>query len=561
VSAGTRVGETTDGRMWDGPKLEANRRTRLLGPGVVGLVLIMIVGTALSAVAPGALAAALAPSPACPASPGWEVDPSGPPPECGGGGGTAPSFVHDPAVTIQSGYRQAWVNWSDTGSTPITPHFTWYPSGGSDLPNPGFRDGSINLNALTAGTTYDFTVQIGNAYGAATFSGSFSTSSAPTTEFVGWVSPISSDSDQLDEIGTESALSGASVWIQADCPAPPDSSPPLPYWAVNFSSTAASSTGSYALSFPESATVHWGLNGIDTTDYSLASTGVCTLESSSPTTQSNSHYSLWADKVGYWNATIYVSSALSATNDYQQFGLPPNGYSISAIGVGFSHTQYGGCTIGITNGAVQRVENYVVTFGYESGYTATGWVNSSTTASAVTDGDSSITYDYHTTGVVNETSGHISFGEAQAFGNGYDLSTDTVSFTDPDSSPPAIGNNSTSSTFERTVGPDSTQWINDSNGGSYQSTAGLNLQIGISGGWDGAGFSGGVSTNLLELVDLTSATSDTSHAVDCSLVNNNPTYAYQFIVTMDGTQAPEAQAINAHIWFEDECTPGTSGCP
>lgn len=112
-------------------------------------------------------------------------------------------------------------------------------------------------------------------------------------------------------------------------------------------------------------------------------------------------------------------------------------------------------------------------------------------------------------------------------------------------------------TFERTVGPDSTQWVNSSNGGTYTSSSGLNLQVAISGGWYGAS----IGTNI-GLVALTSAGSDTSHMVDCALNDPNSTYAYQFIITLDGTQWASSQAINAHIWFKDECIPvPKTGCP
>jgi|HubBroStandDraft_1064217.scaffolds.fasta_scaffold92014_3 hypothetical protein len=148
------------------------------------------------------------------------------------------------------------------------------------------------------------------------------------------------------------------------------------------------------------------------------------------------------------------------------------------------------------------------------------------------------------------------YGSAQAFGNGYDVATDVATFSDPDGSPPAIGSTSSSTTFERTVGPDSTQWDNYSNGGSYTSSAGLNLQVSLSGGWDGLSVGSNVG-----LVDSSSATTDTSHAVDCALVDTNSVYAYQFIVSLDGSQWNSADVINAHIWLQDECTPNTPGCP
>lgn len=580
MTAAAQVGGTTDSRLWDGQRKENRRRRRRLATGVVLLSLIMILGGGGLRGGSGGLFAACI---SCPNNPSLCIPACGPcpTPTITGDGYSLQSGSPISGVTVD---RQGWLNLSWSGGDTDTPHIAYWITSGNDLPMPTLSrssgHASLNVNSLQAGTTYGYGMTVASSgtdctTSYATYDGSFSTLSAPSNEYVGWISQLVSNSYEVDQVG--STISGATVWPSAVCDVGYEvgsgTSQGVDYEDKAFAlpGTSTTSSGGYGLAIPSTYTTtlyYWigGTKGYQVSEpetITLSSGGNCVTVTDGTTVASinNPDISLYANEIGYWNATAYVNSTLSSSNDYQQLGLPQNGYNITAIGVGFSHTSDAGCTIGVTNGAVQEVQNYVNILGYQSGYTAIGWVNGSTTGSAKYGGDSSITMDFHTTGVVNETAGNIVFGEAQAYGVGYDISTDTVSFIDPDSTEPAIGNTSTNSTFERTVGPDSTQWINYSNGGSYTSQSGLDLQVGIFGGWDGEGFGGGVSTDLIQLVDLTTVTSDSSHAVDCVLTDSSPTYAYQFIVSMDGTQTPQDQAINAHIWLKDECTPGASGCP
>ena len=545
-------------RTWGRETIEARRRKRRLAPGAISLCLIMVFATWFTVSAP-VMRAASGPSPdcaVCPGAPGYCI------PNCPGEG-TAPiiSNVRVSNRTVDGITQVVWVNWSWTNGTgnpspKAYPGFNWSTAGGVNQPIPAsFKQGSIDLNALSAGSTYGFTISESNSYGTTTHGGQFTTLKAPTKEFVGFVSQMVSNPLLLDQVGPP--LSSAHVWIETECPwVEINNNLYNPGW-VTFPSSTTYSSGNYSLGFPEVYSYKDPL-GVQLT-YTLGSNGVCTFTDSlyDHYIYSNSHYFLYAGDSGYWNAMDWVSSTLSTSNDYQQFGLPQNNYTVGALGIAFSHTPYAGCSVGITNTATQQVQNYVNIVGYQTGYTATGWVNSSTTASAKYNGEASITADYHTTGTVNESVGNFSYGEVQAYGAGYDIATDTVTFNESDPSAPPIGNTSTNTTFERTVGPDSTQWVNSSNGGTYTSSSGLNLQVAISGGWYGAS----IGTNI-GLVALTSAGSDTSHMVDCALNDPNSTYAYQFIITLDGTQWASSQAINAHIWFKDECIPvPKTGCP
>jgi YVTN family beta-propeller protein len=466
--------------------------------------------------------------------------------------GTSASVAACPSATLitgatYEGYRVAWINWTDPTWSKTS--LAWGTTSGFgttyNLPVPTTIVNrsyvySVNLNALTAQTTYQVVIFVTTSCGSGATTGSFSTPATPANQVVGWVSRLVSNSSEINQVGTP--ISGATIGtIWVNCVNPNG----LPV-KIGFSTgTSTNSSGYYSITFP----LAWIFHGY--TYYDLWSNASCQDKTFSGGIGyvANSHWTLNASATGYWTASEFVSTVTWA--DYNQFGLPPNGYSFGAAGIAYSHTVNAGCTVGITNTATQQIQNYVNILGYQKGYTSTGTISNSTTASPKYNAETTIAIEYNTTGVLNESAGNFSYGEAEATGPGFDITTDTINFNETYSSMPAVGSNSTSTTFERTVGPNSTQWVNESNGGSYTSTSGLNLQVGVSGGWGGAS----LGINLVSLVDLTSASSDTSHAIDCSLKDPSLTYSYQFIITLDGTQYASSQIINAHLWYKDECLP------
>lgn len=92
----------------------------------------------------------------------------------GGGGSCTPPAITGYAAAVEQGYRQAWVNWSYSGSPILSPIFWWYLNG-NQLSTPDLRSGtnsaSINLNDLTPGETYDYTVDVVNGCGSSESSG------------------------------------------------------------------------------------------------------------------------------------------------------------------------------------------------------------------------------------------------------------------------------------------------------------------------------------------------------------------------------------------------------
>ncbi|MGP8159042.1 MAG: hypothetical protein ACLPWO_05495 [Thermoplasmata archaeon] len=446
-----------------------------------------------------------------------------------------------PTFQIQSGYRQAWVNWTYTIPSPgfgWTPGFSW-SLGSASLSIPSITASttlaSINLNDLTAGTTYSYTAAISSCGGSATKSGPFTTSNAPNSEFVGWVSQMVPNSSKLDQVG--SPISGATfgpVW--ATCINPGSYMVRVPFPAA----TTTSSAGYYALTFPLKDTE------LGYTYYDLWPNGWCKDNTwpGSAGNVSNSMLTLNVSAPGYWSATEFVSFVNSATNDYQQFGLPSNGVSVSPLSVAFVHTSLLSCGVNITNGVSQGVESSLGGSGYTATYTnSTLW-----RAPPVSNGESTVTTHYDTTGIVNETTTPWKIVSSQAYGNAFDTGADAYeSFVDPNGSPPAnavlltLGAAGAGPTFFT--------------GGTYTSSAGLDLSVGLSLSWGGVGMD--LSTRL---VDVTTAGVSSQRQISCALLSNPPKGDdYQFDYLLDGSGAGSSQAVNVHLWYVGECVINPQG--
>jgi|GEM_PF-2615466 len=304
---------------------DERRRSRRLAPGVISICLLMIFGTFVFVVLPLPVVASnpVKAGPDCIPCPYPHQDQCVP--NCPGGTPPTITGVHVATQTANSLTRQTWVNWSRSGTPPLTTGFSWNAAGGGSLPVPQLGGGgtTVNLNALTAGTTYDFTISVSNAYGQAYSNGQFTTLNAPTTGFAGWVYSQATNPYWLDPNGAP--VSSASIGIDAMC------YPGGSAAHVYFSAGTTDSSGHYISTFPLSATGGGGLVA-----YSLSSTGVCTENGYYPF--SNSQYTLVAGKSGYWNATRTVPSSLTATNDYQPFAVPSNSLENVPVGLSLIHT-------------------------------------------------------------------------------------------------------------------------------------------------------------------------------------------------------------------------------
>jgi YVTN family beta-propeller protein len=263
----------------------------------------------------------------------------------GSSGDIAPcTSVTNLTVQVQSGYRQAWVNWTNAAGSTGEVSLVWWIASGTGAapltaPEPTFTDSgrkvSYNLNALRSGTDYQLDAQDSTSCAYATTTGTFATSGAPSGEFVGWVSNQALSPDTLDPIGTP--IEGATVGIAATCYALLGDSK----GTVFFEGAQTNVTGAYTVTFPlendSPSDGEWvlGSNGTCVTYYQYLH-GVETEVDYT----TNSQYTLVATHKGQWNITRNVSSTLSPQEDYQEFALPPNDVVNEPVSLALIHTTY-----------------------------------------------------------------------------------------------------------------------------------------------------------------------------------------------------------------------------
>jgi hypothetical protein len=416
------------------------------------------------------------------------------------------------------------------------------------------------LNALSGGTTYDFTISEGNSYGHSSYNGQFTTANAPTNEYVGWVYQMVSNPYELDQIGNP--MPGAAIDpIWANCVNPGGAPVRIAFpgggtatgGVYSDPAATANASGYYTVSFP----LTWMSSPSGPVLYDLWANGYCWDTSfgiGSVGNISNPYLSLNASYPSYWNATDYVSSTNSVTNDYHQFGLPANEQDYSIPGIAFVHTQYSTCGVTIVTSITQSISSYEAGNGFTD---QTSWTTGAT-ANPVSNGESEIDFHQYTTGTVNETAA-ASYSTAYAIGNMFDPSANAVSVLDPLGPPPPgqtypIPGYPGYQVF--TVGGTGGGkfWFN---GGSYTSTAGLDISVSLTGGWGGLSF--GPS---LELSYTTTTGTSSQTEITCNFADSGepPGDNAQFYYYVDGSQANSQDAINVHVWFDDYCVPNQTTC-
>jgi hypothetical protein len=485
------------------------------------------------------------------------------------------SNVNVALQTQNSLTRQAWINWSyaDNGSAagnfrlsigetgaPIPP--SWNNSGGK---------ADINLNALKAGTTYTYLIEESDAAGTAQYSGQFSTNPAPTNEFVGWVSTLTSNPYQADPLGNP--IPGETVGIEASCGNPVYGLETLLFdtsGTTGDPDSQTSSNGAYAITFPLSALT---INGAAEYAYALTSNGVCTtynvVTDQETGTYSNSDYTLVAGGedsagVGYWNATQYVSSTLAATTDYQQFGLYPNFGQLVPVSLALIHTTYDGATYDNANcsytwytSTTQAKVSQDIFFGSENAQSSGNSVGSGWNDIGSDGADGGLSLDYPVTGYVNETGTdpYFALGDTSLAGNEIGATAGPYTVSDWMSDPH----------YAATASPGN-GWIfaNPSQNnqlqkilftqGTYGSITGYSVDISLSAGWAGESIGGTIS--VTSTVTVTTSISNTlecyfNYHKDPSGDGGNP-YFWIYV----GSPATGVD----HIWLEGWCG-GTDGEP
>lgn len=512
------------------------RGSRYLG-ATVGFIVFIVAMSAL----PLASADGVSPSPSMPC--GCNCIPGG----CGGGGGCTPPSVANYQARVVNGYEAAWVYWNYSGSySSWSPSFSW--SGGA-IPSI-YKSGNmawINLNDLTSGTSYSFTVTVSDQCSSASASGSFSTASAPTNGFVGWVSQLVSDPYQLDQIGS-TVVSGATVAVGANCGAGGN-----PFY---FPATTTDNSGYYSFAFP----ISYSQQGGEYT-WTLSSSGVCNyaIYFVGSWNTANSHYLLKANKNGFWNATQYVSSSLSAQNDFRQFGLDSNTGQLVPVGFVLIHTTYNGhaynnanCSLSWSTSTTTSTVTQTTVVGLASGTseTATSGTGWDTNGGGGVDVGLSLKYPF--SGLINETgtNPYVNSSDTFVVGGEYGASSAPYTSTEWLSAP----------TFSPSTPPPS-GWLfaNPQNGapltldlfgqGSYSSTSGFSAQIDVSGSvWGGVSVGG----TVLSFQTSTSVSTSITNTVHCTYTystdpsnNGGSPYFWTYV-------GSPATAVD-HVWLAGWC--------
>lgn len=473
-----------------------------------------------------------------------------------GGGGCTAASMSQPVAQNTSGYQQDWVNWTFTGTTPVTPSFWWWVGSGPDLATPRISEtsssASINLNALKAGTTYSYEAGVSNGCGGESLDGYFATPAAPLGQLVGWISTLVSNPYQLDQIGAP--VAGATIdYMVANCVNTGGARVRIPFptnaEGVPQPAATTNSLGHFAVKFP----LTYSTAG--TVYYDLWPGGWCKNTMLPFGNVSNPNLVINATgAAGSWNATIFHNTTSSASNDYIQFGLPANQQTFSIPGIAFVHTADATCGVTIVTTITQAILSYDAGNGFTDN---TEWTTGAI-APPVSNGESVVDFHQYTTGYVNETTG-ANYSTAYAYGNMFDPSQNAVNVVDPNGSPPP-GETYPISGYPgyqvETVGPGGGGlfWYN---GGSYTSTSGLDITISLTGGWGGISFGPSV-----ELTYTTTISKSSSTEITCSFSDTGEPIGdnAQFYYLVDGTQAANQEAINVHVWFDDYCVPNLTTC-
>jgi hypothetical protein len=137
MTAGVRVGETTDARMWDGGRVEVRRRQRRLGPGAIALSLVMILAAFLFVALPLPVLASgpVTQSPDCIPCPGGGGKCE---PNCGGGCNPTYVPVDISNIRVTAEATNTSVSWSESPGAQSTtfywgnsPSYSYSQSAGS----------------------------------------------------------------------------------------------------------------------------------------------------------------------------------------------------------------------------------------------------------------------------------------------------------------------------------------------------------------------------------------------------------------------------------------------
>jgi hypothetical protein len=375
MNDGNRLGGTTDERSWGGKQVKTRRRRARLAPGVVGLCLIMVLGSLVVSSSPGAVATSPAPSPSCITSPNSQGAASQPQPACGGGGGTCTAtFSVSYSVSVQATNATIYftptldpiqyctltttisIHWGNTTSEVFTAvnsqQFT------ADLQY------SVFLNYLQPSTTYYFEIDGSSDYGSHDYGSSWSTSADSSTSIQGTVYDA-----------TNNATPTQTLIVEAWC---------------------LSSVSSYVWSYTNSAGKYsFSVSSLGCSSYGSGGKGayVVNLGEANP--------GFWS---GHWNETIVVWAPqtvnLYLPRDYVS-GLVPATYD-------FTNSSYTTFTVSTSQTLTNQEQTSIsvqgaldgLSLGAGTSYQTTSSLTTQTTYTSVTGDSYQLSQEYDVTGMV-----------------------------------------------------------------------------------------------------------------------------------------------------------------
>jgi hypothetical protein len=394
-------------------------------------------------------------------------------------------------VVPRSWFEDYWINWTDPAWVSST--FQWGLTTSYGLPTPTPTGTSIELNDLNASTTYYYKItDTDNCGDTASYTGQFTTTTASSTSFAGFLFQRQLGNPHL-LYPAGAALQNGFVTITAGC-----SDDNLGNFAVPFA-VETNATGYYYEPFPLTYQIAEGSQGtIYFEDYT---NGSCVSSESGgsfnwgPYWFHNALYNFNVSAAGYWNDTRDVSSALTSTNDWQEFVIQQDNLSELTVGLSLldlnSNTSSIGtvpvqCGYSMTAGVNSTVSTYAAGNGQSSGY---GNENTWGASMAGWGVDTGIEVPWYLTGATNDTTTTQSKILTSTYPIGPILNSwspspsTTVDWVTP---PAYVGQDPTSPWVEQVPVPSSytisnpdTTFISMSHTATFTSTSGVDMDIDV----------------------------------------------------------------------------------
>jgi hypothetical protein len=260
---------------------------------------------------------------------------------------------------------------------------------------------------------------------------------------------------------------------------------------------------------------------------------------------------------GYYVVDRWVSSTLSATNDFQQFAIPANIGSLVPVALALVHTTYNGktynnaaCDLTYSTSTTTETVSQTIGLNGQSGTAEQDTVGSGWSANGGAGSDVGLSLMYPFSGTINDSALTSSNLMSSSYVDGTDYGSSSGPYTTTEWM-------STPTYSPSTVPPAGWVFANPTNGnpltqtlfqsGSYSSTSGFNVDLGLSVGWAGQAVSASIPIQATTTVTTTTVQTMActfTYAADPSSDGGSP-YFWVYVgspITSD-----------VHIWLAGWC--------